>query len=282
MKRISVGAAPMLVLGLAFPAGITAGGPTPALSAWPDDHAAAFLALCDELEEAEEERYAAYQEKWGEFDFENATPEQREQVQQWWRDSDPSARFLGRFEQLAAKAKGTETAIKCWGKVLELAPSIASNAGRESALAALKALGETVTEPAMKQIAEQLQYGDALPLDELVALLGALREKSPHEGVQAAATYSLALQHMSNDANGENKAKARALLTELKERFAGARPSQGRKTYAQMAEGQLFELDHLQVGMVAPDMEALDVEGVKFRLSEFRGKVTVVDFWGHW
>jgi cytochrome oxidase Cu insertion factor (SCO1/SenC/PrrC family) len=34
--------------------------------------------------------------------------------------------------------------------------------------------------------------------------------------------------------------------------------------------------------MLAPDMEGIDVDGVKFKLSDFRGKVTVVDFWGYW
>lgn len=283
MMRIPAGAARMLVLGLALPLRAAAGGPPlAALSAWPDDHDAAFMALCDELEEAQEERYAAYEEKWGEFDFEKATPEQRERVQQWWRESDPSALFVGRFEALAAKAKGTGTAIKSWGKVLELAPSITTPAGRRSALSALKALTETVSDPAMKEIAEQLRYGDGLPFDELVALLGALRDRSPHEGVQAAATYSLALRHLSVESSDENKAKARNLLSDLMERFKDARPTQGRETYAQLAEGQLFELDYLQVGMLAPDMEALDVDGVKFRLSDFRGKVTIVDFWGNW
>ena len=32
----------------------------------------------------------------------------------------------------------------------------------------------------------------------------------------------------------------------------------------------------------APDFEAVDQDGVKFKLSDYRGKVTVVDFWGEW
>jgi len=31
-----------------------------------------------------------------------------------------------------------------------------------------------------------------------------------------------------------------------------------------------------------PDFEATDVTGVRFRLSDYRGKVVVVDFWGFW
>jgi outer membrane murein-binding lipoprotein Lpp len=48
------------------------------------------------------------------------------------------------------------------------------------------------------------------------------------------------------------------------------------------AEASLFELEHLQVGMKAPDFEAVDQGGEGFRLSDYAGKVVLVDFWGFW
>ena len=51
---------------------------------------------------------------------------------------------------------------------------------------------------------------------------------------------------------------------------------------ASRAEGQLFEMDHLQIGDVAPDIVGVDAEGVEFKLSDYRGQVVVVDFWGFW
>ena len=39
------------------------------------------------------------------------------------------------------------------------------------------------------------------------------------------------------------------------------------------------ELEHLQVGMSAPDFEAVDQNGVRFALSDYRGKVVLLDFW---
>jgi cytochrome oxidase Cu insertion factor (SCO1/SenC/PrrC family) len=38
----------------------------------------------------------------------------------------------------------------------------------------------------------------------------------------------------------------------------------------------------LNVGKVAPEIEAEDIDGVKFKLSDYRGKVIVLDFWGDW
>ncbi len=37
-----------------------------------------------------------------------------------------------------------------------------------------------------------------------------------------------------------------------------------------------------QVGQLAPDISGEDLDGVPFRLSDYRGKVILLDFWGHW
>ncbi len=49
-----------------------------------------------------------------------------------------------------------------------------------------------------------------------------------------------------------------------------------------MAERDLYELRNLQIGMTAPDIEGEDVDGVQFKLSDYRGEVVVLDFWGDW
>ena len=54
------------------------------------------------------------------------------------------------------------------------------------------------------------------------------------------------------------------------------------KAIRDTASTELFELRNLYVGQVAPDMEGMDLDGVKFRLSDYRGKVIMLDFWGHW
>lgn len=53
-------------------------------------------------------------------------------------------------------------------------------------------------------------------------------------------------------------------------------------SYAQAAQKELFELQRLAVGMVAPDIVGEDLDGMEFRLSDYRGKVVMLDFWGHW
>jgi peroxiredoxin len=38
----------------------------------------------------------------------------------------------------------------------------------------------------------------------------------------------------------------------------------------------------LPVGQPAPDIVGEDIDGQKFQLSDYRGKVVVLDFWGNW
>jgi hypothetical protein len=38
----------------------------------------------------------------------------------------------------------------------------------------------------------------------------------------------------------------------------------------------------LEVGNIAPDIVGEDIDGQQFKLSDYRGKVVVIDFWGHW
>lgn len=46
--------------------------------------------------------------------------------------------------------------------------------------------------------------------------------------------------------------------------------------------GSVFKLTHLREGMVAPDIVGEDFDGAEFKLSDYRGKVVVIDFWGDW
>jgi len=48
------------------------------------------------------------------------------------------------------------------------------------------------------------------------------------------------------------------------------------------AEKELFELLHLSLGKVAPDIAAEGIDGKKFKLSDSRGKITVLSFWASW
>ena len=53
-------------------------------------------------------------------------------------------------------------------------------------------------------------------------------------------------------------------------------------TLGELAGRELFALRNLQPGKPSPEIEGEDIDGVKFKLSDYRGKVVLLDFWGHW
>ena len=51
---------------------------------------------------------------------------------------------------------------------------------------------------------------------------------------------------------------------------------------AKRVEGSIYRTKHLRVGKTAPSFSGADVDGVEVSLDEFKGKVTLIDFWGFW
>jgi len=48
------------------------------------------------------------------------------------------------------------------------------------------------------------------------------------------------------------------------------------------AQSELFEIKHLSPGAEAMDIVGTDLDGSELRLSDYRGKVVFLDFWGDW
>jgi hypothetical protein len=50
-------------------------------------------------------------------------------------------------------------------------------------------------------------------------------------------------------------------------------------TVGETAKSELYDIRHLAIGKVAPDIEGKDQEGTMFKLSDYRGKVVLLYFW---
>lgn len=53
------------------------------------------------------------------------------------------------------------------------------------------------------------------------------------------------------------------------------------ETVGQRAKTELFTIQNLSVGKVAPEIEGEDQDGNSFKLSDYRGKVVLLDFWSY-
>ena len=119
--------------------------------------------------------------------------------------------------------------------------------------------------------------------------LETIAAKNPHKPVQAAAVFAIAEFYKNKGEPYGRKApddadelikKAEAGFERVLKDFADEK--QGNRTYGEAAKAVLFEMRNLRVGKTVPDIEGEDVDGVKFKLSDYRGKVVMLDFWGHW
>ncbi len=77
----------------------------------------------------------------------------------------------------------------------------------------------------------------------------------------------------------EGETEVTRLLEECVENFSEV--ESGRSTIGSLAQSILNEA-RLKVGAVAPDIEGEDLDGESFKLSDYRGKVVMLDFWGDW
>jgi cytochrome oxidase Cu insertion factor (SCO1/SenC/PrrC family) len=48
------------------------------------------------------------------------------------------------------------------------------------------------------------------------------------------------------------------------------------------ADQEIKEALRFEVGSVPPEINGVDMDGVPFKLSDYRGKVVLLDFWGFW
>ena len=113
---------------------------------------------------------------------------------------------------------------------------------------------------------------------ELAHGLRQLLETSTSRAIQGGSLFSLAKLLEADEATREEAfAQYRRIVAEYADVEAGRGGALGVK-----ATASLFEAEHLQVGMPVPDISAVDETNNPFNLSDYQGKVVLVDFWGFW
>jgi AhpC/TSA family len=155
-------------------------------------------------------------------------------------------------------------------------------------------------------LCERISYGFCA---EYETFLRAILEENPHKTIKAQACLALAhflnnrsqrldlvldepglarefadlcgkeyLEELLRQDRTKPTGEAEALLVRAVREYGDVKVHGGEKV-AEKAEPELFGIRYLTVGKVAPDIEAEDQDGVKFKLSDYRGKVVLLDFW---
>ena len=157
-------------------------------------------------------------------------------------------------------------------------------------------------------LCQRVCYGFAR---EYETFLRAVLAKNPHKAVRAAASLSLGrflnnrLQRVDLCREQQGLAEefaglfGKAYLAELKrqdrdkvlkeieavfeqaaQRYGDVKLPGG-ETVAGLAKAELLSIRNLSVGKEAPDIEGEDQDGRRFKLSDYRGKVVLLDFWSY-
>jgi len=112
-------------------------------------------------------------------------------------------------------------------------------------------------------------------------LFGKLAADSPHSATRAAALYSLARSELRSK-DEATRALGRGRLETVVADFADE--PYRLTTYGAVAAAALSPhgTAALEVGKTAPEITGADYLGNPMKLSDYRGKVVVLDFWGDW
>jgi hypothetical protein len=95
-----------------------------------------------------------------------------------------------------------------------------------------------------------------------------------------------AVRSLKNADAADMEKETEALLERIRKDKAYAATTidygEGRIKLGDLAGRELFEIRHLQPGKPAPEIVGEDIDGQPMALSDFRGKVVLLDFWGFW
>jgi len=249
----------------------------------------------DEAQRAFDEKYSAAK-----------TDEERQKL---FSSDYPSAEaYATRFSALAKELRGDAVALEAWFWVVQ---HVQAREQLEPCFTALAA--DHVASPRLSEVVQAISpYSPTLAAEEFLRTVVA---KSPHWDVKGQATFKLAkvlgglavaaetfaakeggdaeeraglvafygektLEELAARDPAEMRKEAEDLFEDVLQDFKAVKSAQG--TLGSQAEAELFELRNLTVGRVAPDIVGQDVDGATFKLSDYRGKVVVLDFWGFW
>ncbi|MDG1049148.1 MAG: hypothetical protein P8M11_00575 [Planctomycetota bacterium] len=191
--------------------------------------------------------------------------------------SSPLIPFVARFQAAARDHVGTDAAIPFLMWVTQNGMPM-KGAGRQ---AAKDSLHELVTAHRGSDRLEELSWmlGRLVYFfgEEEGAAIGAGLEKdSPNEEVRTWAVFSRTSGSLENapvdsEAFQEAIAELRAALAKV-----------DMEMLAEEVENRIAVREKFSLGMVAPDIQGLDLAGNAFALSDYKGKVVLLDFWGDW
>lgn len=197
----------------------------------------------------------------------------------------PFHAYLPRFLDIEKRTRGTETGARAMKWVIESGMSWNVSV-KELPLATLTR--EYIKSPLLEYMAAALQYWPyKLGMHAVESTLQAIAQGSPHRQVRVSALFAMAnmlqaarqahdsLPQMKNTLEEMKKQnESREMITMLENAIASAEK-------ANVPEARVHQL-YAKILKGYADTPYAKQDGKRFRLSDYQGKVVVLDFWGFW
>ncbi len=190
------------------------------------------------------------------------------------RANHPVEQYWPRFE---AKAKGGEGRALLWqASNVKNGPVERSDRGVFVYRCYAELAGKHAAAPWMGKAVQGIQgSGRMLTDDQKIELLDKIYgAEQGDKSVRANAGFWLSKLWLDSD-DPTQVERGKALLASIPEEFPGTEAAMRAKA------GGITAAD-LMPGKMAPDFQASTIEGHEFKLSDYRGKVVLIDFYGFW
>lgn len=186
----------------------------------------------------------------------------------------PDGKFLKRFQMGAADYKGEESAVPFLLWIAQTGIKVDFEAGT---MALETLMAEHSFSAALAPLTSLLEYLDQVfEPERAYELLGLLEENNQDPSIRGWSAnlrllHRLGAVELGSDAYGLLRGEIMASL----EANGDAR--------MKLSIVQKIEVrEKFSIGATVPDIVGTDLDGVAFKLSDYKGKILFVDFWGDW
>lgn len=205
----------------------------------------------------------------------------------------PAGKFMPKFRTYAESHAGKVEAVPALTWMVQhgmMARGMFSfGSPKESdALWAFDRLSENhLTDPAIREVLDRKLRMTVMDDSKVLAFCEKVRAENPDQETKANAMLLMAEIQYEGPmmmlpffrADEQKREEERKRGEEL---FRAIVSDYSKTDAAEKARQYLYEAEHLQIGMKAVEIVGENAEGKPIKLSDFKGQVVVLDFWGFW
>ena len=220
---------------------------------------------------------------------ESAFHEKMSKAEEYDAKSHPAIAYTPKFKAFAEDHAGAPEAVPALIWILEKGMSGSDDLQEAEKIrrwAVDRVAADFAASPYIEDALAALQYlPQLIGAESLISLYEKVLRKNASRPIRARAMFNLAFTHYSfspGSGGGAGKANTAARKKKGVAGFRRVIKEFPDDSIAEKSKGFIFEIEHLQIGMKAPDIVGTDAYGKEIRLSQYLGQVVVLDFWGFW